>query len=81
MDLYFFVDYVKGELVGELGEYYFVEDMSVMFKGFNWLLVENVLYWDEFGYMLLAYFFLIICDGCYIGIVGVDVKVEWFLLV
>ncbi|MGC1511111.1 HAMP domain-containing protein [Ketobacter sp. MCCC 1A13808] len=75
-DLYFFVDYAKGELVGEPGEYYSAEDTPVMLKGFNRSSVENVPYRDEFGYTLSAYSPLITRDGRHIGIVGVDVKAE-----
>lgn len=75
-DLYFFVDYAKGEMVGQPGEYYSAVDTPVLLRGFAASTVENEPYRDEFGYTLSAYSPLVTTQGKPIGLVGVDVKAE-----
>ncbi|RLT97936.1 MAG: HAMP domain-containing protein [Ketobacter sp.] len=80
-ELYFFVDYAKGELQGEPGQFYSAEDTPIMLKGFSRPSVEDMPYRDEFGYTLSAYAPLRTSDGKAIALVGVDVKAERLNLV
>ena len=54
-ELFFFIDYAKGEMVGDPGQFYSAEDTPIMLKGFSRPAVENIPYRDEFGYTLSAY--------------------------
>ncbi|MAR92341.1 MAG: adenylate/guanylate cyclase domain-containing protein [Pseudomonadota bacterium] len=80
-DLYFFVDYAKGQKVGQPGEYYSAEDTPILLRGFSRPTVENQPYRDEFGYTLSAYAPLRTRDGQSVGLVGVDVKAERLTMV
>lgn len=75
-ELFFFVDYAKGEKQGEPGEYYSAEDTPILLKGFAHSTVEDIPYQDEFGYTLSAYSPLKTAAGKSVGLVGVDVKAE-----
>ncbi|MCP5019456.1 MAG: HAMP domain-containing protein [Ketobacter sp.] len=75
-DLYFFVDFAKGQMVGQPGQYYSAEDTPILLKGFSRPAVENTPYRDEFGYTLSAYAPLKTTAGQTVGLVGVDVKAE-----
>lgn len=74
--LYFFVDYAKGEMMGEPGQFYDADDTPIMLKGFAKPAVEDKPYRDEFGLTLSAYAPLVTSKGEHIGLVGVDVKAE-----
>jgi adenylate cyclase len=75
-DLYFFVDFAKGEMAGDPGQYYSAEDTPILLKGFSRPAVEDKPYRDEFGYTLSAYAPLKTNAGKTVGLVGVDVKAE-----
>ncbi|MCG8533607.1 MAG: HAMP domain-containing protein [Pseudomonadales bacterium] len=75
-ELYFFVDYAKGEMMGEPGQFYSAEDTPVLLTGFVKAAVEDIPYRDEFGLTLSAYAPLVTKSGQNIGLVGVDVKAE-----
>jgi len=75
-ELYFFIDYAKGEKMGEPGQFYNAEDTPILLKGFSRPAVEDVPYRDEFGYTLSAYAPLRTNSGKSVGLVGVDVKAE-----
>ena len=80
-ELFFFIDYAKGEMVGDPGQFYSAEDTPIMLKGFSRPAVENIPYRDEFGYTLSAYAPLRTAEGKAIGLVGVDVKAERLTMV
>ncbi len=80
-DLYFFVDYAKGEMMGEPGQYYSAVDTPILLNGFVKPSVENEPYRDEFGLTLSAYAPLVTKAGQHIGLVGVDVQAERLTMV
>lgn len=73
-ELYFFVDFAKGELQAEPGRFYSAEETPILLKGFTKTVVEDQPYEDEFGITLSAYSPLITNAGEKVGLVGVDVK-------
>jgi len=73
-ELYFFIDFAKGELQAEPGRFYSADETPIMLKGFTRTVVEDQPYEDEFGMTLSAYSPLITSTGAKIGLVGVDVK-------
>lgn len=73
-ELYFFVDFAKGELQAEPGKFYSAEETPILLKGFTKTVVEDQPYQDEYGITLSAYSPLVTSSGEKIGLVGVDVK-------
>lgn len=73
-ELYFFVDYSKGNMQAVPGQFYSAEDTPVLLKGFTKTVVEDQPYQDEYGITLSAYSPLITSSGEKVGLVGVDVK-------
>ncbi len=72
-ELYFFVDFAKGEQ-GKPGEFYSAEETPVLLKGFTKTVVEDEPYQDAYGITLSAYAPLVTRSGQRVGLVGVDVK-------
>lgn len=72
-ELYFFIDYAKGDQQASPGQFYSADETPVMLKGFTRTVVEDEPYQDEFGISLSAYAPLVTRSGQRVGLVGVDV--------
>lgn len=73
-ELYFFVDFAKGEQQGKPGQFYSADETPVLLKGFTKTVVEDEPYQDAYGLTLSAYAPLVTRSGEKVGLVGVDVK-------